>query len=97
MYTTLMSLHAFTHCDTTNAYKGVGNVRPIKLLQQTDTFQDALSKLGDIWEFPARLDEEVEQFTCAMYGRGQFKSVDAAHTAILTEKCGGPDGDINVS
>jgi len=97
MCTALMSLHAFTHCDTTIAYKGVGKVRPIKLLQKTEAFQEALSKLGDTWEVPARLDEELEQFTCAMYGRGRFTSVDAARAAILKEKCGGPDGNINLS
>jgi len=32
--TALMSLHAFTHCDTTSAYKGVENVLTIKLFQK---------------------------------------------------------------
>ena len=30
--TALMSLHAITHCDTTSAFKGIGKIRPIKLL-----------------------------------------------------------------
>ena len=97
MCTALMSLHVFTHCDTTSAFKGVGKVRPIKLLQKTEAFQDALSKLGDTWDVSVRLDEDLEQFTCAMYGRGRFKSVDAARAAILKEKCGGQDGNINLS
>ena len=97
MCTALMSVHVFTHCDTTSAFKGVGKVRPIKLLQKTEAFQDALSKLGDTWDVSVRLDEDLEQFTCAMYGRGRFKSVDAARAAILKEKCGGQDGNTNLS
>ena len=97
MCTALMCLHVFTHCHTTSAFKGVGKVRPIKLLQKTEAFQDALSKLGDTWDVSVRLDEDLEQFTCAMYGRGRFKSVDAARAAILKEKCGGQDGNINLS
>ena len=97
MCTALMSLHVFTHCDTTSAFKGVGKVRPIKLLQKTEAFQDALSKLGDTWDVSVRLDKDLEQFTCAMYDRGRFKSVDAARAAILKEKCGGQDGNINLS
>ena len=45
----LMYLHAFTHCDTTSAFKGIG-VQPMKLIQKVD-FHDALFKLGDAWKF----------------------------------------------
>jgi len=64
MCTALIYLCALTHCDTTNAYKGVVNGRPIKLLQKTEAFQDALTKLGYTREVPTRLDEELEQFAC---------------------------------
>ena len=82
MCTALMSLHAFTHCDMTSAFKGVGKVRPIKLLQKTEAFQETLSTLGDTWEVSARLEDDLEQFTCAVYGRGRFGSVDTARAAI---------------
>ena len=32
-----------------------------------------------------------------MYGRGRFKSVDAARAVILKEKYSDPDGNINLS
>ena len=47
MCTRMTSTHAFTHCDTPSAFKGVGKARPIKLFKKTEAFQDALSKLGD--------------------------------------------------
>ena len=93
MCTALMSLHVFTHCDTTGAYKGVGNAVP----SEDRRFPDALTKPGDTWEVSTRLDEELEQFPCAMYWRARFRSVDGARAAILKEKCGGPDGNINLS
>ena len=49
MCTELMSLRAFIHCDTTDAYKGIGKVQPIKLLRKTEASQDALTKLEDIY------------------------------------------------
>ena len=94
--TALLGLHAFTHCDTTSAFKGIGKVRPIKLLQKSPQLVEALSQLGDMWDPPERLVDDLEEFTCAMYGRTHHKSVDAVRYAILSEKCGGPDGTINI-
>jgi hypothetical protein len=31
--TALTALHVFTHCDSTSAFKGIGKVKPIKILQ----------------------------------------------------------------
>ena len=42
------------------------------------------------------LDLAVIQHTCALYGRPWFKSVDAARAAMLKERSGGPDGNINL-
>ena len=85
-----MSLHAFTHCDT-STFKGIGKIRPIKLLLKNKGFQNALSKLGDTWEVPAELNK-LEEFTTAMYGRGMYKSVNAVRLDMLRAKCGGTDG-----
>ena len=87
-----MSRHVFTHCDTTSAFKGIGKIRPIKLLLKNKGFQDALSKLGDTWEVPAELNNKLEEFTAAMYGRGMYKSVNAARLDMLRAKCGGTYG-----
>ena len=46
---------------------------------------------------PYQVGEELEQFACAMYGRGCLKSVDGARAAILKEKYGNLDGSINLS
>lgn len=92
--TALMSLHAYTHCDTTSAFKGIGKIKPTKLLQKSEAFQATFSEVGASWQVSDSLHRELEVFTCVMYGRAGFSSVDAARAAILREKCGGTDGNI---
>lgn len=93
--TALMSLHAFTHCDTTSAFKGIGKVRPIKLLKRTARFQDVLCQVGESWHPSDDLENHLEEFTCAMYGKPRYASVDALRFTALKDKCGGPDSHIN--
>ena len=61
------------------------------MLLKNKGFQDALSKLGDTWEVPAKLNDKLEEFTTAMYGRGMYKSVNAVRLDMLRAKCGGTD------
>ena len=45
----LLAMHAFTRCETTSAFKGVGKVKPIQLLQKniaTKGFSRSLVKHG---------------------------------------------------
>eukprot|EP00057_Strongylocentrotus_purpuratus_P011711 XP_011666185.1 PREDICTED: protein slit-like [Strongylocentrotus purpuratus] len=46
---TLLGLHALSGFDSTSAFKGTGKVKPIKLLQQRNTFVKPLAGLGDSW------------------------------------------------
>ena len=64
----------------------------MKLLLIDKAFQEAISKVGDTWEVSAELNDMLEEFTTAMYGRGTYKNVNSAHLAMLREKCGGTDG-----
>ena len=41
----LLAMHAFTRCDTTSAFKGVGKVKPTQLLQ-TNRYQGIFQELG---------------------------------------------------
>ena len=34
LLTALLALHAFTHCDTTSAFRGIGKKKPIKVMQK---------------------------------------------------------------
>ena len=84
----LMALHAFTGCDTSSAFKGVGKVKPIKLLQKVPRFQSVLARLGDDWEVPVDLMDDLEDFTCSMYSKPRFSKVDELRHFTLKQKCG---------
>lgn len=92
----LLALHGFTHCDTTSAFKGIGKVKPIKLLERTPAFVEVLSQVGDSWNLSQQLVNGLEELTCAMYGKARYKTVDTLRLAILKEKCAGSDGIINI-
>jgi hypothetical protein len=85
--TALMALHAFTHCDSTSAFKGVGKVKPIKVLQKYPKFQRVLASLGKEWDIPEEVLSGLEVFTCAMYGRSRITNVDELRCTLIKEKC----------
>ena len=86
--TALLALHAFTHCDTTSAFKGIGKVKPIKVMQKIPKFQPILAELGRELEVPEELFVGLEELTCAIYGRPRFKSVDTLRFTLIKEKSG---------
>lgn len=89
----LLALHAFTRCDTTSAFKGVGKVKPIKLLQKKPRYQGVFQDLGQSWAVTEDLYLQLEQFTCQMYRQKSAKvsKVNELRYLMLTEKCGGVD------
>ena len=80
--TALMALHAFTGCDSTSAFKGIGKIKPIKTLQKMPKFEPVLAQLGDSWEVSDDLFTGLEEFTCAVYGKPRFSEVDDLRYSI---------------
>jgi hypothetical protein len=89
----LLGLHAFCGCDTTSAFKGKGHVGPIKLLKKYPRFMRPLSQLGIEWEVSKGLLDELEEFTCAIYGHNSFSSVDKLRVNKFKQKCEGKATD----
>ena len=85
--TALLTLHAYSGWDSTSAFKGIGKVKPIKTLQLMPNFIPVFSSLGDTWEISDDLIKDLEKFTCAMYGRSRFTSVDELRYFLNKEKC----------
>ena len=83
----LMALHVLTGCDTTSAMKGIGKVKPIKLLQKEEKFENCLCQLGEFWDLPKQDHNNIEQFICCVYGFPRFKSIDDVRVHILRRKC----------
>ena len=83
----LLSLHAFTGCDTTSAFKGIGKVKPVKILQKMLKFEICLDKLGESWELDENAITALEHFTCCIYGYPRFTSLNALRLHLLKKKC----------
>ena len=64
----LLSLHAYTGCDSTSAFKGKGKVKAVKVLQQKPAFVHALVQLGDTDDVQEQVTDDLESFTCCVYG-----------------------------
>ena len=47
--TALMTLHAYTGCDTTSAFKGIGKVKQLIVLDKTKDIASCFSRLGISW------------------------------------------------
>ena len=67
--TSLMALHAYSGCDTTSAFKGIGKVKPIKILEKTLKYKTTLSRLGEEWHVTSDVVKELDSFTGALYGK----------------------------
>ena len=89
--TTLMCLHAYTRCDTTSAFKGIGKIKPLKTLQKTPKFAAVLCRLGETWDITEDLLDELEEFTCAIYGRARVHKVNELRYIRIQELCAKED------
>ncbi|KAL5014823.1 hypothetical protein ScPMuIL_000962 [Solemya velum] len=83
----LLGVHAYSGCDTTSAFKGVGKIKPIKILEKNPKHCGPLSRLGDNWTVSDDLVAELESFTCALYGQSRLNSVDLARYTKINALC----------
>ena len=87
----LLALHAFTGCDTTSSFRGVAKVKPIKILKKETKYQNTFASLGDSWNVTECSQDEIEAFTCNIYGNPKIKSVNLLRYTILKRKCDDKD------
>ena len=85
----LLGLHAFTQCDTTSCFKGIGKVKPIKVLDKIDHFEVQLSQIGSTFSVSVDLEVELEEFVSLLYSRKHQKETNELRLSILQEKSGG--------
>ena len=83
----LLSLHAFTGCDSTSAFKGKGKVKAVKILQQKPKFSQTFAQIGEAWSVTEHQVDELEEFTCLLYHWQRIKKVDELRYVMLKEKC----------
>ena len=81
----LLSLHVFTGCDTTSAFKGHGKLKPLKILEKNDEYKKAFSEIGIEWTITQSTKDKLEAFTCAIYGKPRVKDVNMARFQKINE------------
>ena len=87
----LLGLHAFSGSDTTSAFKGIGKLKPIKLLQKYPEFETPFRKLGESWDISETDLKEIESFTCKLYGKVTTTNIDTLRLNLLKIKCDSQD------
>ena len=87
----LIGLHAFSRWDTTSAFKEIGKVKPIEMLQTKRKYQETLKASAEAWSVSEDLSLGLEDFTCQIYQpkKTPIKQVDELRYQMITSKCGG--------
>ena len=62
----IIGLHAFTGCDTVNAFHGEGKIKALKLMIKED-YVNTFKKIGMSWEIDQSLYNELEVSSCLFY------------------------------
>ena len=55
-------------CDSVSSFKGIGKLKPLKLLLKSPTYCDSLRGLGHDWRVDDDLLDGCEKFICSVYG-----------------------------
>lgn len=85
--TSLMALHAFSGCDTCSAFKGIGKIKPINVLNKMPKFRDVLSRLGEAWSVSDEMIEDLDSLTCALYGKPRIAHVNVVRSVKMNDLC----------
>ena len=92
----LLGLHLFSRCDTTSAFKGIGKMKPIKLLQKKSRYQAVFQNLKMSWDVSEDLFIQLEEFTCSMSKpRSSHLNVDDLRYEMVLKKCYGKENQLN--
>ncbi|XP_068234228.1 uncharacterized protein [Palaemon carinicauda] len=84
----VLGLYVFTGEDITSSFKGKGKIGPLKKLQRHPIHHEAFRKLGDEWSVEPETIDDIEAFTCLMYGYSRQKSIDTVRRIMLRKMVG---------
>jgi hypothetical protein len=84
----LISMHAYTGCDTVSTFAGRGRLSVLKLLSTNKDVQDACVQLGEEWDVSEQLMDTLEKFTCLLYAynSGTMKVNDLRYHLFCAKK-----------
>ena len=93
----LPALHCFTGCDTTSAFVRRGKVAPVKLVEKSHKFLPVLNRVGQDRDCSEELVNDMEAFTCAMYGHATYTNVNKLRYDMFLKKYQPHSNALNVS
>ena len=83
----ILSLHVFTGCDSVSALKGVGKIKPLELMFNTEEFCDSFGVLGCDWDDFELTLPAIEKFVCHLYGQKSCTDVNTARYNMYRLTC----------
>lgn len=72
----MIGLHAFSGCDSVSAFRGKGKKRMLTLLEKSDLYASAFSRLGSTWNVPQESAKLIEKLTCELYGQKNISDLN---------------------
>ena len=63
----LLSLHAFSGCDTVSAFCGKGKVKPLKIMAKNPTYIEQFAAIGNSSAISEEQMKVLQEFICDMY------------------------------
>ena len=82
----LPGYHAFTGCDYTASFCRRGKVKPLKILEKNEKYQQMFYDVGVRPILPDAMVALFSEWTCKMYGRKKCNNVDDARLEIFLQK-----------
>ena len=95
----LPALHCFTGCDTTSAFVRRGKIALLKLVEKNPQNLPILRRIGEERQCSELLINDMEAFTCAIYGGTKYNSInELRYDAFLRKYQSSNSGNVlNVS
>ena len=84
----LLGMHAFTGDDANCAFKGKGKLNPLKQLTKKPKYQKTFRKMGNMLQLNDNFLQEIEAFTCDLYGHPRKKNIDEVRALMIRKMAG---------
>ena len=82
----LPGIYVFTRCDYTPAFFRKGKKHPIEIMLKSVLFINTFNKMGEEDLSDEDIDE-IESFTCSMFGYSKLTSINEARYLHFKSKC----------
>ena len=82
----LPAFHVFAGSDYTAAFSRKGKIRPLKTLEKDKTAQTVFGDMGFSDDIQEEEFKVIEKFTCTLYGKPKFNSVNEVRLELFLKK-----------